>query len=379
MPYKHHVAYLDSIRGLAAMAVITEHYVIAYGLPCQGQRCQQILDTPPFNFWWDGGAAVSMFFVLSGMVLSLKYFRSGHHPDLTHFNLFNYISSRLFRLWPPYLVVLMLSAVLYLKASDIPFNSTLLPASDWLTQMWRANPLSPEHMVSEAMLLKMPDNIVLLPQAWTLTIELVLSLLLPLGLLLAERGSVWLLFFSGLAVTLLGVSPFLWHFLMGLMIAKHYPVLNSYLSRKRWRRWLVLIAAILLYTFGGLFQNVDIQESIVWASSGLTAALVLVFASSSERTQAVLTHPILRQIGRISYSAYLIHMVILLCITPRILHWLEPNLADHLMLWVGGYLLSVAIILVLSAIGYRFLEIPSISIGRRITKLTDWFKNHAAI
>ncbi|WP_186289538.1 acyltransferase [Methylomonas koyamae] len=376
MTHKHHVAYLDSMRGLAAMAVISEHYVIAYGLPCQAQRCQQILDTPPFNFWWDGGAAVSMFFVLSGMVLSLKYFRSGLHPDLTHFNLLNYILARLSRLWPPYLAVLALSGLLYLKASDIPFDSIILPANAWLTEMWRANPLTPQQMISEAMLLKMPDNIILLPQAWTLTIELVLSLLLPLGLLLAERGIVWLLFFSGLAVTLLGVSPFLWHFLIGLMIAKHYTALTGYLGMKRWRRWLVLLIAIVFYTSGGLFQHLDIRESIVWASSGFGAALILLFASSSENTQAVLTHPILRQIGRVSYSAYLIHMLILLCVTPRILHWLEPILVGHLALWLGGYLMSVIVILGLSVIGYYFLEIPSISLGRRITNFKDWLKTN---
>jgi peptidoglycan/LPS O-acetylase OafA/YrhL len=28
MPNKNHVTYLDSIRGLAALTVITEHYVI---------------------------------------------------------------------------------------------------------------------------------------------------------------------------------------------------------------------------------------------------------------------------------------------------------------------------------------------------------------
>lgn len=368
MTNRHHFAYLDSIRGLAAMAVITEHYVIAYGLPCQGQFCQHVLDTPPFNFWWDGAAAVSMFFVLSGMVLSLKYFRSGHRPDLNHFSLLNYTVGRLTRLWPPYLAVLILSAVLYVEAADIPFASTILPASAWLTETWRSNPLTPEQMLSEAMLLKMPDNIVLLPQAWTLTIELVLSLLLPLGLLLAERGVVWLLFFAGFAVTLLGVSAFLWHFLMGLCIARYYSIVTDYLSARRWRRWLVLVAAIVFYTSGGLFQGVNIRESIVWASSGVGSALLLLFALSSENTQMVLSNPILRQIGRVSYSAYLIHMVILLCITPRVLNWLEPLLADHLKLWVGGYLSSVVIIVVLSVLSYRFLEIPSMSMGRRISQ-----------
>ena len=44
--------------------------LFAVGLPCENKFCQQVLDYSPLNFWWDGGAAVSMFFVLSSLVLS---------------------------------------------------------------------------------------------------------------------------------------------------------------------------------------------------------------------------------------------------------------------------------------------------------------------
>jgi peptidoglycan/LPS O-acetylase OafA/YrhL len=60
-----HISYLDSIRGLAALTVITEHYVIAYGLPCQNFFCQALLDSSPFNFWWNGSAAVDLFYHLN--------------------------------------------------------------------------------------------------------------------------------------------------------------------------------------------------------------------------------------------------------------------------------------------------------------------------
>lgn len=72
MHQKKHISYLDTIRGLAALTVISEHYVIAYGLPCETPLCQQILDFSPLHIWWDGTAAVSMFFVLSGLVLSIR-------------------------------------------------------------------------------------------------------------------------------------------------------------------------------------------------------------------------------------------------------------------------------------------------------------------
>lgn len=136
-----------------------------------------------------------MFFVLSGLVLSLKYFRLSHKPDLVHFNLVGFTVGRLFRIWLPYLVVLLISIGFYLEIIDTPILKTQLPPSEWLTDMWHSYHLSLLDMFREGILLKLPSTIVLLPQAWTLTIELVLSLLLPIGLLLAERGTAWLIFF----------------------------------------------------------------------------------------------------------------------------------------------------------------------------------------
>lgn len=362
---RKHIAYLDSIRGLAALTVISEHFVIAYGLPCENSICRQILDYSPFNIWWDGGAAVSMFFVLSGMVLSLKYYRIGHKPDLSHFNLIHYLISRLFRIWLPYLVVLLISAGLYLQTIHSPMLKTHLAPSDWIVDMWYKHPLTVMDMVREGFLLKLPSMVVLLPQAWTLTIELVLSLLLPVGLILSERGAVWLVFFSVLMVSLLGVSIFLLHFLMGLMIARHYSAIAEYLSRHAWQRRLLLLIGLSLYTSGSLFHE-QINEAVIWLTSGLGAGLILIYVAGSIRTQAVLATASLHQIGKVSYSAYLIHMAILICLTPHLLKGLEYLSTDRLLLWLGGWSMTIVIVLLFSLVSYHWLETPSMAASRRI-------------
>lgn len=362
---KSHILYLDSIRGLAALTVITEHYVIAYGLPCENKFCQQILDYSPLNFWWDGGAAVSMFFVLSGLVLSLKYFRLGHKPDLAHFDLVGFTVGRLFRIWLPYWIVLLVSAGFYLQTADTPIIKTLLPPSEWLTEMWHANPLSAFAILQEGFLLKMPSTIVLLPQAWTLTIELVLSLLLPVGLLIVERGTGWLIFFGLFAVSCLGVSSFLLHFILGLLAARYYSLLASYMSNHRWQRYLTLLIGIFFYTSGSIFQDLKLNETLIWLGSGLGAGLILLFVFGSSRTQMMLSHPILRQLGKVSYSAYLLHMLVLLCLTPAVLNRLELITTNRFLLWLSGYFITLIIVQFLSLISYSVLEIPSISLGRQ--------------
>lgn len=367
MSPKTHISYLDTIRGLAALAVVSEHFIIAYGLPCETPLCRQVLDFSPLHIWWDGSAAVSMFFVLSGVVLSLRYFRTGHIPDLSEFHLTRFLINRMFRIWLPYLLVLILSTGLFLHTFDSEILKTRLPATDWISNMWHKYPLTPTDMLRESFLLDLPDLIVLLPQAWTLSIELVLSLLLPVGLLLAGRGTTWLVFFGLLATSLLGVSIFLLHFLLGLAIARHYAGLTQYLSSRRWQRRLLLLLGLLLYTSGTFIPAGIVGETAGWLGSGLGAGMILMFVLGSEKAQTLLSYPALRQIGKVSYSAYLSHMAILICLTPHILKFLEGFTESRLALWFGGWLITIACVQSLSLLFYHWLEIPSMTLGRKVT------------
>lgn len=363
-----HINFLDTIRGLAALAVVSEHFVIAYGLPCRSDACRYWLDYSPLHIWWNGSAAVSMFFVLSGLVLSIKYFRNGHRPDLGRFHLAKFLIGRLFRIWLPYLLVLTISALLYLHTISLPFPSTQLPASDWLSGMWHGHPLTLSAMIRESFLLQMPAEIVLLPQSWTLGIELIISLLLPVGLLLADRGTSWLLFFGLLSTSLLGVPIFLWHFLLGLLIARHYDRIHGYLDHRTWQRRLLLLVGLLLYNIDTLAAAEFLSEPTLWLASGLGSGMILMFVLSSPHSQRWLCYPLLRQIGRVSYSAYLTHMAVLLCLTPHILRLLEICTGDPLLLWFGGWSLTIITVQSLSLLFYHALELPSMSLGHKLTQ-----------
>ena len=70
-----HFVQLDSLRGLAAGAVVLHHWNIIWGLsgaPKLGQAALQIF---PLKLLTTGHSSVVMFFVLSGFVLSLPQVR----------------------------------------------------------------------------------------------------------------------------------------------------------------------------------------------------------------------------------------------------------------------------------------------------------------
>ncbi|MFZ4704261.1 MAG: acyltransferase family protein, partial [Candidatus Methylumidiphilus sp.] len=204
-----HVAFLDSIRGLAAVAVIGSHYVRAYDLPCRSNFCNRLLTYSPLHIGWDGGAAVSLFFVLSGLVLSLKHFRHGTHPDLSNYRLLPFLLNRLFRIWPPYLMVLVISALLYQRYQSITDSLpvTVPRQNEWLPSLW-GKPAGWQVFFQDSFLLGMRMEMHFLPQAWTLSVELALSLVVPVGILLTAKNSFWLVFFALFAIYPLGVSPY---------------------------------------------------------------------------------------------------------------------------------------------------------------------------
>lgn len=80
-PSKSGIAALDGLRGLACLFVFNEHYVICY----QSRETQVwIMRVPFIRLLWYGKAAVFLFFVISGYVLSykpLKLMRSKSHLE----------------------------------------------------------------------------------------------------------------------------------------------------------------------------------------------------------------------------------------------------------------------------------------------------------
>lgn len=103
-PSKSGIAALDGLRGLACLFVFNEHYVICY----QSVRTQVwIMRVPFIRLLWYGKAAVFLFFVISGYVLSYKPLRLVRSKSWLEFQ--KSISSsflrRAMRLYLPCLIV----------------------------------------------------------------------------------------------------------------------------------------------------------------------------------------------------------------------------------------------------------------------------------
>jgi len=110
-PSKSGIAALDGLRGLACLFVFNEHYVICY----QSIETQTwIMRVPFIRLLWYGKAAVFLFFVISGYVLSYKPLRLIRSKSYLEFQ--KSISSsflrRAMRLYLPCLIVSFICCIL---------------------------------------------------------------------------------------------------------------------------------------------------------------------------------------------------------------------------------------------------------------------------
>lgn len=344
--------HLDAIRGIAALSVVACHYAITYKSP------KWIAWTwgTPLGVWQNGQAAVSLFFVLSGLVLSLRYFRNALSNDLPQFSWIAFVVARVCRIWPPYLVALLISAC----------------AMPWWRECFvRPVPTSIVRVAKESMLFLIDTagglRYLYVPQAWSLSVELVLSLVLPLGILVAYRSSAWLLVGTAILSILADGSYFLPHFAMGIVIAKHYFEWVDWLeARRRWR-WALLAGGLIIYNSNVIeyWPAILVRRHFAEYVTGVGAAMILVSLSAFPRLRGWLSRGVFHAVGRRSFSIYLIHSVVLGIMTPRVLA--TANLSPAIA-WPVGLAFTLAASTLVSGPMYRFVEVPSIAIGRTLSE-----------
>jgi peptidoglycan/LPS O-acetylase OafA/YrhL len=353
--------YLDSLRGLAAMAVIIFHYCQAYG---------------PVNTRWhsfnisflamtDGLAAVSLFFVLSGFVLSLRFWRSRPKLPMEGFHYLPYTVTRVCRLCIPFLVAYAIVAVI--PRHIFERIDTFPRPRPWLRFLYESWPHTFRFYIADSSLFRLGAS-ALIPQGWTLSVELILSMLVPVGVLIGTARTAWLMGTCAVLVYCMHTSPFIFHFCLGIVIAKEFERIQAYLREHRIVSIALGVTSIVLYTFRSTVvpASVEWQTWWVWWITGAGAGCLIVVVSTSHLLKRCLMHPTLVGLGKLSYSTYLIHMQILACVTPMILT--ATHRVDLTTAWLIGLSFTIVATCICSIPFYFLVEKNSIALGKTLAR-----------
>lgn len=390
---------LDSLRGAASLSVVFHHVMLSFGLfyaihwhrDSEG-LLSDVLGSSPLHIFWAGHEAVILFFVLSGFVLSLPYLR-GTPPKYNHF-----LIRRFFRIYVPYIVCIGLSGSLYLLLGGNDINTL----SSWFSGMWSHDPSAYEMLSYLLMLGYDPHNMDTV--VWTLVHEMRVSLIFPLLMIPVVRykwfralisgtailSVIWFfLFWSSYSIDdeqmrelVLSIRSTFYYaefFLVGALIAKQRDALIAFINQQR-----IILKGVIAAAFVGLYTIEWIVPDIGWMKyndesviiryaarftidGSVAAAAVLLFMMVLGKTwlSRVMKWNVLNRLGRISYSLYLIHAVVLVSYAN-----LTAALLPAWHLFVAVPVLSLLVAVVLN----RYVEVPANRFGK---KLVIWLDSYS--
>ena len=353
---------LDSLRGLAAVSVFFTHYIgMKMSLPLFN-----ILRPSPLGILFNGSAAVILFFVLSGFVLSLPFIDNGKSLKLTAF-----YTKRIFRIYPAYIVAIILAIVLKQFLFD---KNGLAPYADWIKNFWawNWNAETPKEIWRTLLMIGPNFNVNHIdPPIWSLVIEMKMSFVLPFFIIVVSRGGVALNIGLLLVLAWFTFEHDSWAisvFYSGILMAKYKDQLIKRIGS--WHRGVIILAILVSiflynnnYEFLKRIQDFKFDSKYTFSNYlvtlGCCAIIIIVLARKT--ISRFLEHRIFTFFGDISYSFYLIHVPILLTMGS-----LTSNrfALSPLYIFLSAFVLTVAV----SYLMCIFIERPFQQFASRLIK-----------
>ena len=350
---ENHLKFLDSARGIASLMVFFSHFIAL--------NYQDKMNVHYFFFLFNGNDAVSFFFVLSGFVLSYKYIVLGKPLDIKQF----YVA-RFFRLFPAYFLTIILMALITHR-QELSLQTLCNVFVFDKTDFWE-----------EALLLRFHNKYYY--PGWTLTLEMAGSFLVPFFVVLAIKNKKIIPYLIVVTLIVGNNLLFSYLFLFGFIASCNYEnIISDSFEQTRWFRYRypIVITAILLFSlrqidavspFGPDYKTLASYLGLdFFTYSGPACFVFLVAILHSKRTQRILENKILVFLGKISYSIYLVHLVVTDVIYIYAIKYLEAHKYHFGNFMIIALITTTCIILFATVVHYT-VELPFMRIGKRITR-----------
>ncbi|WP_283806621.1 acyltransferase family protein [Bradyrhizobium guangdongense] len=376
---KTHVLPLDSIRGIAATSVVIHHLLL---MPT-------FLAAFPHNAWINcsffrsSWLLVDLFFVLSGMVMSLSYVES----DFGRFSLREFMVRRLARVYPLHIVMLMANLLFRLLRISLVMAGVVVaaPAAFEVNNAYS--------FILNVLLLHSMGFIDYLSwngPSWSISVEFYTYLVFGLIVLFAQRMRSLLWFYvlcGALAVGSLVVIIFV----LGkrsLELQTEFGILRCFVSfflgvlavrivdRLPFKpgravegvlQFVAMIASIALVSLAETNPASTILAPVTFA---IFLGSLLAFPNALPLPRILAAKPLV-WLGRRSYSIYMVHALVVLFAEYAVRALGAGPIAALDRIWAGlpstlNLIVSLAAVLAVANLTYLYVEIPG---GRLLRNL----------
>ena len=368
MSDKRHLASIDSLRGVAALMVIFYHLASFAQIPIP----------PIFSFISTHfGLGVPLFFVLSGFVLSWGY---SEKLKFGSQEVIKFYARRFFRIAPLFYLVLVFWRGVGWHLWSWPILDNWREFIVNLTFLFGLVPGSHESLVMAG---------------WSIGVEMLFYFVFPvLIIILCDYRLTAIGFLLSCIVSSLGYDalteaklnsyaymnlvtqlPF---FIAGILTFQLWKK-NNFSSKERGiSLFFIGILMAILAVKSQAIQNLIQKFNFLALDRNIWAIIfsIIIYASCTSRITWLTRGPLL-YMGKMSYSMYLLHPIVIITM-------IKLGIISALInygIWTGfilGSLLSILLICVVSIFTYRYVERPGIALGKMLSS-NAFLRNENAI
>ncbi len=380
------IKYIEGMRGLAALIVVFGHTIAAFypvlfpypavlPLSLDDLTTQPILVKAfvfsPLTIFYNGISAVMIFMIVSGYVVSYNCF---HNKDE------NYITAsffkRYFRLTIPVLFSCIISYFLLKVGAFSNIKASWASHSPWLTQFYNCDAdffnmvkfvLYDEYAAHYEQLLCYGTIL------WMMYALLLGSFLIYAFYALFARASSRLRIFIYIALIIIFNKSLLLAVILG-MILFDMDAHNVFQNVNKF----ILLIMLLLGTYLASYIRADFPFYTIldidfmkkyfgdWGSLlgfyYIIGAFLLFFALSRlSLSRKVFSSKVAVYLGKISFSLYLLHFIVICSLSSYIFRWLKNVInASNELSFIVTFVMTIVVTILLSHIFHHYVELKSI-------------------
>ena len=373
---------LEGLRGAASFIVVMDHFLYAFFpalfFPLQyafHYPIEKVITSSPLSVFYNGDLSVVMFFILSGFVLSFKFFKKNYKEVAIAGFIKRFPRLTIHIIFSCFISYLMLKFNLFCN-----FDWTAITHSDWAAKQFAIHPDFLRALFDSflGVYITWTDYN---PVLWTMKIELLGSFLVFLNLFLfsyiKKRNILYFIFMA------IFCKSYYLCFIIGMIMADLYNSdkydyfkNNFYLKISAFVSGVFLCSFPFLRTDNSIYKVIENGFSSVLKSESLIkhVDLILLVIGSTFLLHSILysrvlnrffSIDIMRFLGKISFSLYFMHSFIIFSLSTYIFKFLlnSYHYPYYLSFWIS-FVISMPLILILSYFIYLYIDSNSINFSK---------------
>ncbi len=299
---------LNGLRFLATLGIFVHHHWLLLWVPESRDLAKNFYS----KYMYEGFSGVTFFFILSGFLMTLNYEKqlAGLDKNL----LVTFYRRRIIKIYPSYLITLMLSLkgnhITWLLIMNIFLIQSYIPKPEiffsYNGPSWFLSSILFSYIVFPFAVLYLRKNNNLMRSIVSLFVVFFIQVLIVVIISPVVNAHFWFYIFP----------PFRFmDFMLGINLAMVYSLMQNKQISKKYCKWgeFLCIAAMVILVINSSNININYRFNIYYSLAFII--MLIIFSYEQGMISRILSLEIFQYMGTLSFYIYLLHAIIITHVT----------------------------------------------------------------